>query len=233
MYLETCLNSEDIRNVVYTRTRNVKFPSNQYYTEVAPKSQIVLHHTVSNGESATGDFATWLQTSSRVATPDIITEDGLIHNCFDRKLWAHAIGVKRAYLKSLNFKDYLHRNKHLNKGAVQVEIDSLGPVNEIGHSVAYGHRLKTKDIITYDEPFRGYKHFERYTDDALETLYYHLRYVSEVFEIPTKYNADMWDVSLNALSGKPGIWSHTSYRPDKSDCHPQPELIQVLKALPQ
>jgi hypothetical protein len=41
----------------------------------------------------------------------------------------------------------------------------------------------------------------------------------------------MWDVSKNALSGKPGIYTHVSYRKDKSDCVPQPELITALQSL--
>ena len=41
----------------------------------------------------------------------------------------------------------------------------------------------------------------------------------------------MWDVSKNALTGKPGVWSHTSYRFDKSDIHPQQEVIDMLKSL--
>jgi len=45
------------------------------------------------------------------------------------------------------------------------------------------------------------------------------------------YNGNMWDVNEDALNGEPGVWTHVSYRSDKSDCHPQPELIDVLKSL--
>jgi hypothetical protein len=41
----------------------------------------------------------------------------------------------------------------------------------------------------------------------------------------------MWEVSKEALKSVPGIWSHTSVRSDKSDCHPQLELIAMLKSL--
>jgi hypothetical protein len=41
----------------------------------------------------------------------------------------------------------------------------------------------------------------------------------------------MFDVSKEALSGESGIWSHTSFRSDKSDIHPQGELIKMLKSL--
>jgi len=54
---------------------------------------------------------------------------------------------------------------------------------------------------------------------------------NEKYKIPLDYNPTMFDVSQEALSGKAGIWSHTSFRKDKSDIHPQPELIQMLKSL--
>ena len=41
----------------------------------------------------------------------------------------------------------------------------------------------------------------------------------------------MWEVSAEALKGKQGVWSHTSFRFDKSDIHPQPEIIEMLKSL--
>ena len=45
------------------------------------------------------------------------------------------------------------------------------------------------------------------------------------------YKKDMWDISRSALSGSPGIYTHVSYRKDKSDCHPQKDLIENLKNL--
>lgn len=231
MELIKCLTDEELALAVDGYKRTVTFPSNQYYKQATNKDQIVLHHTVSNGADERGDIATWLQTTSRVATSMIITEDGIIHECFDPKYWAHALGLKRSYLKSKGFEDYLHRNKTLNQGAIQIEIDSLGPVNSQGWSKAYGKRLTTKDIVEYTNSYRGYKYFERYSDKALESLYYLLKDLSKVYEIPTDYDNGMWDVSKSALEGKSGIWSHTSFRSDKSDCHPQKELIEVLNAL--
>jgi hypothetical protein len=41
----------------------------------------------------------------------------------------------------------------------------------------------------------------------------------------------MWEYSKIALNGSPGIWSHSSFRKDKSDCFPQKELMQVIEEL--
>jgi hypothetical protein len=54
---------------------------------------------------------------------------------------------------------------------------------------------------------------------------------NERYGIPLDYNQDMWALSSKALSGQDGVWTHVSFREDKSDCHPQPELIEMLKSL--
>ena len=46
-------------------------------------------------------------------------------------------------------------------------------------------------------------------------------------------NLEEWNISSNALSGKNGIYTHVSYREDKSDMHPQAELIAMLQSLSQ
>jgi hypothetical protein len=38
----------------------------------------------------------------------------------------------------------------------------------------------------------------------------------------------IFDINMDALGGIPGIFTHTSYRTDKSDCHPQKELVDML-----
>jgi len=40
-----------------------------------------------------------------------------------------------------------------------------------------------------------------------------------------------WSPVTQAYALKPGVWTHVSYRSDKSDCHPDPNLIQMLKTL--
>ena len=58
-----------------------------------------------------------------------------------------------------------------------------------------------------------------------------VNYLCDKFNIEKTYNTSMWDISKDALGGKPGIWTHVSYRADKSDCMPQPELINSLQTL--
>jgi hypothetical protein len=52
------------------------------------------------------------------------------------------------------------------------------------------------------------------------------------FEIPLDYSYDeFFSVSKKALSGEKGIFTHNSYRADKTDVSPQPKLIEMAKTL--
>ena len=85
----------------------------------------------------------------------------------------------------------------------------------------------------YPDGFRGFKYFEKYTDAQIRTLGELLLYWNKRYNIPLDYHNDMWRESYSAKIGHSGIWSHVSFRSNKSDCHPQPELIEMLKTIQQ
>jgi N-acetyl-anhydromuramyl-L-alanine amidase AmpD len=223
--------------------KSVDFPKEQYYRKVTNKNQIVIHHTVS-GRGVQGDIRWWEMTKSRVATHVIIDRSGTIFQLFSSKYWGHHLGVKSDFLYKQGFVDYKTRNVLLNKAAIGIEIDSWGGLVEDNgkyYPALWDSKLKKnvankkanpipeKDVIKYDEPFRGFTYFEKYTPEQIKSLAQLLKYWGNGYNIPTTYNEDMWNVSKEALNGKSGIWSHTSYRNDKSDTHPQPSLIKMLK----
>jgi hypothetical protein len=135
--------------------------------------------------------------------------------------------------------------KRLDPNCIGIEIDAMGGLTQGPNGKWYptgwdkvarkvipltGYK-PIENVILYDKPFRGFTAFERYTDEQIETVRRMLLHWNGKFGIPLDYNEDMWDISKRALSGEPGIFAHTSYRYDKSDAHPQPELIQMLKGL--
>ena len=65
------------------KVKDIFFPENQYFREVFQKKQIVLHHTVSNPFSASGDIASWKSTPGRIATYGILDYNGVLTRCFD------------------------------------------------------------------------------------------------------------------------------------------------------
>lgn len=209
----------------------VEFPDDQYFREETKKTQVVLHHTVS-GQSVEGDIAWWRSTADRVGTAIIIGWDGKIYQTFSSIYWGHHLGVKA------------NNNKALNMGSIGVEIDSWGGLikykgfwypakwdEKLKKNVANTSVVAIKNVQEYKEGYRGYYGFEKYTNAQIESLRKLLVFWNEKYNIPLDYNSDMFDVSQDALSGKAGIWSHTSFRSDKSDVTPQPELIEMLKNL--
>lgn len=208
----------------------VDFPEDQYYKEETEKKQIVLHHTV--GSTASGAISWWLQSIDRVATAILIEKNGSIFQTLSSKFWAHHLGTHAA------------NNIALNKASIGVEIVNWGGLieyNDAWYIPKWDDVLKREvpnmkmkpiaNVQLYPNGFRDYYGFEKYTDAQIESVRQLLVFWNERYGIPLDYNEDMFNVSQEALSGKPGVWTHVSYRYDKSDCHPQKELIDMLKSL--
>lgn len=208
---------------------NHNFNTNQYYKQEMPKRIIVLHHTVS-GVGVSGDIKWWEQTPERVATPVIIDREGTVHQIFEPKYWAHHLGIKSWMLKQMGS---TVSNDRLNQISIGIEIDSWGGlVQKNGKYYNFaGGEIPACNVQAYPKGYRGYYFYEKYNTAQILALQELLQKYSKDFSISLKYNEDMWDFNSRALRGTWGLWSHTSFRPDKSDCHPQPELIQMLKNL--
>ena len=215
----------------YEEIIQIDFPEIQYYKEQTNKKQIVLHHTVS-GRGVAGDINWWKQTPQRIATCVIVEWNGDIYQLFSSKYWAHHLGTK------------VSNNTALNKASIGIEIDSWGGLvkeNRAWFPALWDSNLKKyvpnkkvnpiENVVKYSNGYKGFYGFEKYTDEQIESVRKLLVYWGDLYNIPLQYNETMFDVSSAALSGKSGVWSHTSFRADKSDIHPQPELIDMLKSL--
>lgn len=225
---------------------NVGFPKDQYYPQRTVKKQVCLHHTVSPNHSPLGDINWWKQTAARVGTPGIITFNGDYYRLFSSKYWIHHLGVKSKFLRE---NMATKTNTQLNKMSIGIEIDSAGGLIEVAGlyypvwnfigdprdkqlcALKYRTPIDDYHIQHYENGYRGYEAFQKYTCEQIETLKDLLLSWNMYYGIPIEYNPSMWDIDINALNGVPGVYSHTSYRSDKSDCHPQPELIEMLQSL--
>ena len=204
-----------------------QFPENQFMKEITRKSQIIIHHTVS-GPSINGDVNWWKSTPDRVATHFIIDREGIIHQLFSTDYWAYALGIKAEVFKKMGLP-----YKNLDQSAIQIELDSWGPLNSelcpIGNpkfgKVQYPYEYCTT------APFKNYRFYEKYSEKQLTSLQDLLLFLTKKHLISRKYNENLFDQNKIALSGTPGIWGHVSFRSDKSDPHPQKELVDLLKNL--
>lgn len=211
------------------KINKISFPSTQFFKEETPKKIIVLHHTAS-GEGIEGDIRWWNQTKERVGTHYIIGRDGFVAQLVDDKYWIHHLGIKQHYLNMFGSKV---TNTRLNQLSIGIETDSWGGlVKKDGKWYSYvGKEVDCKDVIEYPRGYRGYFAFERYTDKQINSLKSLLELLTAKYSINRHHFVEMFDFNEKAVKGYHGIWSHSSFRPDKSDMHPQPELILMLKEL--
>lgn len=205
-----------------------KFPKNQYFQEVISKKIAVLHHTAS-GTGETGDIQWWEQTPDRVGASYIIGRDGKVTEVFDPKYWIHHLGVTAATLKKYSSSV---SNERLNQLSVGIEIDSWGQLTtKDGKYYNYLNREVNVPVQTYHQPYRRYSFYEKYTDAQIQALKELLLNLNKELGIPLNYFDEMFTTNQKALKGYHGIWTHSSFREDKNDCHPQPELIAMLKSI--
>ena len=214
----------------------INVPFQKFFTREYIKTQIYIHHTVSpnklHGRGIKGDVSHWNKQSFNLGTYCIIDSDGKVYQLFNHSKWSNHLGLKKATFNSYNIPYY-----KLDKTSIGIELDNLGPLiwTKKGYtSYAYPNSFYVPNdrVIDYGEKgFRGHRFYEAYTEEQIHSLKTLLLELTSIYDIPNHYNEDMWDVSLNALKGVPGIWTHTSVRKDKSDCAPQKELIEMLKNL--
>lgn len=214
------------------------FPASQYMQEEHPKSQIFLHHTAGNSNP----FATyqdWAGNSERIATCVVVGGkppvggnwiDGEIAQGFSSKYWAFHLGLKES-----TFQKYGVSYQSLDRISIAIEISNWGQLtyNKVdGKYYNYVNRVvPVTEVCALDTPFKGYKFFHAYTDGQIQAVKELLQLWNQRFNIPLTYNPDIFDISVRALRGEPGVYTHNSVRTDKVDISPQPKMIAMLESL--
>jgi hypothetical protein len=220
------------------KIKQVPLSEKQYVKEETKKLQIVLHHTAGNS-SAPGTIKMWdADDRGRIATCIVIsgkglskdTFDGEIAQAFSSKFWAYHLGIKPD-----TFRAQALPYRSLDPLAIGIEICNWGPLTlkNDGKFYNYVDRVVPADqVCTLEKSYKGYTYYHAYTDAQIESVKQLLVYWGKIHGISLKYNEkDMWEVSKNALSAVPGVYTHNSYRKDKSDISPQPKMIAMLKTL--
>jgi len=192
---------------------------NQYFKSIQPKKQIVIHHTAGSG-NAKNVIHGWNFNAVEVGTAYVIDSIGDIYKAFEPQYWAYHLGLKSA------------NNIPLNKQSIGIEVCNWGQlIEKDGKYYNYVNKEVPANEVVKLPKFRGYEYYHAYNTKQIQALKELLLFLGEKFNIDLTYNSDMWDISQNALSGKNGLYTHVSYRSDKNDMNPQPELITMLKTL--
>jgi hypothetical protein len=210
-----------------------------YFKEVHPKKQIIWHHSA-GWDNARGMFEWWKSDGKTHVAPSIgITDDGVISKGFDESFWAASIGCDAKTFTSNGVpliwnstKTMVINNLLLDQGAVAMEICNWGNLIEKNGSLYSWADTKVPREKAIELNYKTYKYFEKYTDAEVKATKYWTLLNAIRFNIPLTYNyEDMFKVSKKALSGQAGLYTHNSYRFDKSDVSPQESIIQAAKEL--
>jgi hypothetical protein len=217
--------------------KQVPLPESQYIKEVTEKKQIVLHHTAGNS-SGPGTIKMWANDDrGRIATCIVIsgkglskdTYDGEICQAFSSKFWANHLGIKPDVFRSVGVP-----YQRLDKLTIGIEICNWGPLDKVGDKFYnYVDREIPADQVTeLETPYKGHRYYHRYTEAQIESTRQLLLYWRDTYGIDLTYREeDMWTISTRALKGEQGVYTHNSYRKDKSDIYPCPRMIAMLKSL--
>lgn len=219
-----------------SKIKQVPLKESEYLKEVVKKSQIVLHHTAGNS-SAVNVMGDWnSDTRGRIATCVAISgkgaknsKDGEIVQGFSSKYWAHHLGIKPDVFKAKNLP-----YKKLDPISIGIEICNWGQLDKVGDKFFnyVDREVPADEVCELEEPFKGYKYFHNYTDAQIASVKELLLYWKEIYGIDLSFDYyQMFTVSVKALKGENGLYTHNSYRKDKVDIYPHPKMIEMLKSL--
>jgi N-acetyl-anhydromuramyl-L-alanine amidase AmpD len=226
-----------------TQINQSNLTDDQYVKEdcSAIKKQFVLHHTA-GGSSPKNAIYGWQQTKERVATAFVIAgkpskndthKDGQIFQAFGSKYYAYHIYFSQSINQVPAKYHSFALDQDIAKKSIAVEICNWGFLTKDadGTFKTYVNTVvPAEDVIDFgDKPYRGHRYYHAYTDAQIASLKELIIYICDKYKISKKFNTDMFEICTRALDGENGIWTHSSYRSDKTDLSPQPKIIQMLK----
>lgn len=186
---------------------------NQFYSEKTNKKRIIIHHTA--GGSAKSSINWWNQKPDRVGTPYLIDRDGTIYEVFNPEFWAYGLGIN---------------NSKFEKESIQIELCNWGWLQQMNGkfytATPTPKELSKESVVSYKEKHRGFFNFEKYTPQQIESLIWLIDDLNKRFKIGVNNDVEkFWHYDINSSKK---IISHTTVRKDKSDIHPQFELIKAI-----
>ena len=204
-------------NSLYKHILNVEdINFTNYNRQSITKTAIVLHHSASP-DNAKNMFSIWQNDNwGAVATSIGIERSGKIVRGFDESFWGwHTAGSQ------------------FDASFVACEVMNWGWLTEReGKFYNYTGNEVSKEQVE-EVNFRGIKYFHKYSKEQIKSLKYWILLNALRFDIPLQYNhKDLWELCHDAqMNRRMGIFTHNSFRLDKSDISPQMEMVEMLKSL--
>jgi|SaaInlV_100m_DNA_2_1039680.scaffolds.fasta_scaffold04606_6 peptidoglycan hydrolase-like protein with peptidoglycan-binding domain len=150
--------------------------------------------------------------------------DGKVLRSFDDRHWAYHLDISHTKSKALNSK------------SIGIEICNYGPLT-LGKDGRYynyvNQPINDEDVVELDKPFRGYTHYERYTDAQIESTRKLILYLKKRWDIQIEtgiYDEQWFEYDVKWFSHG-GLRNNTQVRTGKFDIFPQKEMIEMLNTL--
>jgi N-acetyl-anhydromuramyl-L-alanine amidase AmpD len=212
----------------------------EYKSGPTAKFYVFLHHTA-GAHDPYATIRSWNNDDrGRIATQFIVgnasisgdtTHDGEVVECFPNDAWAYHLGRNNSAL--------------LQPHSIGIEICNYGWLEKRGGKfyTYVGSVLPDDQVVDLGFTFRHHRYYHKYTEAQIQSVQQLLQEISRRHEqvnlnvglpewLETQSPADAFDFKQDACDGKiRGLLTHTSTRRDKSDCSPQPMLIDMLRSL--
>ena len=211
-------------------------PKGEYVESPTEKEYLFLHHTAgwNNPYRVVDMWAT--DKRGRIGTQYVIgginprtgddSYDGVVLKCFDDQYYAWHLGKV---------------DRYMHKHSIGIEICNFGWLTRRGGDYyTYANtRVDPDQVIDLGYKFRGYRYWQKYSDEQISVLRNLIVYITEKHGISTYMGLqerlnymspyEAFDFYDNAFHGEvKGILSHTSVRRDKFDIFPQDNLVDMI-----
>ncbi|MCS7074746.1 MAG: peptidoglycan-binding protein [Bacteroidia bacterium] len=210
----------------------------QYFRSAVPKRQIVLHHTMGihrpdytidswNGDEKgriAGAFV--IGGIATAPYPEDRSFDGKIYRAFPEHYWAIHLFPNEVHNHYLELESQSIAIKFCNFGYLTRSTD--------GRYLSYLNReIPESEVCMLPQTYKHSRFYQKYTDSQLESVKKLILSLANQFSIDVHgdYTEKWFEVNPKALHGVPGLWTHASYRKERTDCFPQPELLDMLNSL--
>jgi N-acetyl-anhydromuramyl-L-alanine amidase AmpD len=212
----------------------------EYISDPTDKFYVFLHHTA-GGHDPYATIRGWNNdVRGRIATQFVVgnkstrgdaTHDGTVVECFPDEGWAYHLGKNNSAL--------------LHPHSIGIEICNYGWLEARGGGfyTYVNSELPDDQVLDLGFEFRGYRYYHKYTEAQIESVHRLLQEISRRHEqvnlraglpewLATQSPAEAFEFKEEANDGEVrGILTHSNTRKDKTDCSPQPLLVDMLRRL--
>lgn len=240
-FLTTDIQDKTLSTVEGLLIQQFYLEKDQYLHGPTDKFYVFLHHTA-GAHNPYATIRSWNNdVRGRIATQFVVgnkstrgdaTYDGEVVECFPDEDWAYHLGKNNSPLL-------------LHPHAIGIEICNYGWLEKRGGKFhTYVNSVLPDDqVVDLGFEFRGHRYYHKYTEAQIKSVQRLLQEISRRHEqvnlhiglpewLATQSPAEAFDFKQEACDGKVrGLLTHTSTRRDKTDCSPQPMLVEMLRRL--